>query len=97
MTKQYHKSIYLDDYQEGKGSTFSIAFGEDEFPLYQYILPMSSIEIKSILGISHYKELKIMAEKENRTVNQYIKFKIALNMKQPKTKISTKDVKFFSS
>ena len=59
--------------------------------------PVNESEIKSILGISHYKELKIMAEKENRTVNQYIKLKIALNMKQPKTKISTKDVTFGNS
>lgn len=81
MARQFHKSIYFEDYtsKDGKAKTFSIAFSEDEKHLYQRIAGLSSIEIKNVIGYSSYNELKKAAVAEGRTVNQFIKRQLSSN------------------
>lgn len=100
MAKQMYKAVYFDDYQgdNGKNKSYTIAFSEDENDIFEKVRALSSYEMKSLLGYSSYKELKMDAEVDGRTVNQFAKRILLTKIKKvKKSKILSKDVTFENS
>ncbi len=98
MAKQYYKSVYLNDSIDGnsKGKQLTLAFKDTEEDLYTEIKELSSEEIRQMIGIRSYKQLKNIAKREDRTTNQVIKRHIKKNIIEFQ-KLSAKDVTFVGS
>ena len=77
-------SIYFKDAvkQNRKRRDVTIAFDEDD-PLYKICKKMGSTGIKEVIGIFSYVELLNEAANDNRTVGNYIKHKLRLNLNSP--------------
>ena len=75
MANQFFKSIYFKDHpsDKTKSKTFTLAFNEKEESYYNKIKDLSNIEIKDLIGIDSYTQLYLIAEKEERSLNQIIK------------------------
>lgn len=70
-------SVYFKngDTEERKKRDVTVAFNSDD-SLYEKCKNLSSAEIKKIIGIRTYKELKNKAVREDRSINNYIKCKL---------------------
>ena len=99
MANQFFKSLYFKDYpsNETKCKTFTLAFSEKEEPYYNKIKDLSNIEIRDLIGIDSYTQLYLIAEKEERSLNQIIKRFIKNNLDSNMPKIKSKDVTFVGS
>lgn len=63
---QQFKSVYYQDYPASTPDRkhVKLAFGQKDFDLYQAISPLSSDELRNLLGYGNFKELKRAAENE---------------------------------
>lgn len=70
-------SIYFEDglLDHRKKRDLTISFNADD-PLYGQCKEMSSAEIKELIEVSSYNELVKLAEKENRTLGNFVKHKL---------------------
>ncbi|MDR2602019.1 MAG: hypothetical protein LBC53_06160 [Spirochaetaceae bacterium] len=75
MSGQYYKSLYFADFsaRNAKSKTITIAFNASEYPYFQKIRKMSNQDLRDLIGIDTYYQLNILAEKEDRTINNLIK------------------------
>ncbi len=98
MKKQQFKSIYFSDYpsDDSKGKTITLAFNEPEVPYYSKVKGMSNEEIRELIGFESYKQLSLFAEKEERSINQFVKRLIKKNINRNDF-AKTKDVTFVGS
>ncbi len=101
MAKQQYKAIYFKDYPSNKtkDKSITLAFSEPETPYYSKVKKMTTQEIKELIGITTYKQLKLFSEKEERSINQVVKRLIKENLgKIDKIEgIEEKDVTFENS
>ena len=99
MSKQYFKALYLDDYPTVHSKkTFAIAFNESEFELYSAVAPMSTYDILQLIKCDSYGDIKKCAEKDNRSINNYVKLLIKNNIKCSNENVfQKKDVTFSNS
>lgn len=78
MPTQNFKAIYFPDYKtinpNAKG--FVLAFGERTKNLYQYIAPLSSHEVRELLGTHSFVELEKSATGEGLPVNTFCIWKL---------------------
>lgn len=70
---QNFKAIYFPDYKAANPNAkgFTLAFGERNKDLYQTVAPLSSHEVRELLGTSSFLELEKTAEKEGLPVSTY--------------------------
>jgi predicted HicB family RNase H-like nuclease len=70
-------SVYFKngDAEQRKKRDVTVAFSSDDI-LYERCKNLSSSEIKKIVGIRTYKELKNKASRQDRSINNYIKSKL---------------------
>jgi len=87
-SKQSFKAIYFPDYKtinpNSKG--FVLAFGERTKDLYQTVAPLSSHEVRELLGTNSFVELEASARKEGLPVGTYCIWKLrkaALSLPNP--------------
>ena len=82
MAKQYYKAVYFKDHpsDSSTGKSITLAFSEPEVPYYSKIKEMSTQEIKELIGIRSYKQLKLFSEEEERSINQTVKRLIKQNL-----------------
>ena len=101
MAKQQYKAIYFKDYPSDNPNDRSVtlAFSEPEAPYYSKVKKMSTQEIKELIGITTYEQLRLFSEKEDRSINQTVKRLIKENLgKVDKINgINEKDVTFENS
>lgn len=100
MSKQYFKALYFNDYQDNENGdkSFTIAFSEKEYDTFQKVSQLSSYEVQKLIGFYSYVDLKDLASKEERSVNQYIKRLIVRKIEKTEhKKYKTKDVTFGNS
>ena len=101
MAKQFYKAIYFKDYpsENSKDKSITLAFSEPESPYYSKVKQMSTQEIKELIGITTYEQLKLFSEKEDRSINNTVKKLIKENL--PKIDringVAKKDVTFENS
>lgn len=90
--KQKFKSVYFPD-RSNNNKIVTLAFNEDELDIFNIIRNLSAEEIRQLIQVKDYKELKNKSKKDFRPINQYIKFIL-----KNKTKvIKSKDVTFVGS
>lgn len=81
---QTFKAVYFPDYRtinpNAKG--FILAFGERNKDLYQTIAPLSSHEVRELLGTSSFIELEKTAEKEGLPVSTYCVWRLRKAVEQ---------------
>jgi hypothetical protein len=77
MGKRKFISIYFQNGNFGgrKKRDITLAFNDDD-PLYEKFKGLGSSKIKEIIGIHSYQELIKKAEKEGRSLGNYIKFNL---------------------
>lgn len=101
MAKQQYKAIYFKDYPSDNPNDRSVtlAFSEPEAPYFSKVKKMSTQEIKELIGITTYEQLRLFSEKEDRSINQTVKRLIKENLgKVDKINgINEKDVTFENS
>lgn len=68
---QHFKTI---SFVEGKTKTLTISFSNKETDLYNVLSPLSSNDIRNLIGVSSLEELSEMASSEQRTLSQQTKF-----------------------
>ena len=70
-------SIYFGDglLEDRKKRDLTISFNAED-PVYGKCKKMSSVELKKLIGVSSYSELVRLAEKEDRTLGNYVKHKL---------------------
>ena len=70
---QRFKSVYFADHpaQSARQKSLKIAFGPTDAGLYEYVAPMSSEDVRRILGYASFGDIKRDAERAGRTVNAY--------------------------
>ena len=75
---QNFKAIYFSDYKMVNPSSkgFILAFGERTKNLYQFIAPLSSQEVRELLGIHSFVELEKLANKERLPINTFCTWKL---------------------
>ena len=76
-TKRTYISIYFEDglLDHRKKRDLTISFNADD-PLYGKCKKMSSAQLKELIGVSSYSELVRLAEREDRTLGNYVKHKV---------------------
>lgn len=74
----------------------TLAFGQKERDIYEQISPLTSFEIRKILGVSDYALLQQNAAIEQRNVSQYIKYRLSKKITSQATH-SKSDVTFKAS
>ena len=83
MTKKprAYISVYFEDAKSHgkKKGDVTLAFSPDD-ELYRKIRALGSAEIKRIIGINSYQELREAAKKEYRSSGNYIKHKLSVNL-----------------
>ncbi len=90
--KQKFKSIYFPD-RSDNNKTVTLAFSEDELDIFNAIKNLSTEEIRQLIQVKDYEDLRSKSEEDFRPVNQYIKFIL-----KNKTKvIKSRDVTFVGS
>jgi hypothetical protein len=74
-------SLYFKngDLYHRKKRDVTIGFSADD-PLFEKCKNLSSPEIKELISIETYKELKEKARKEDRTINNFIKSKLRIKL-----------------
>jgi len=81
MTKKprAYISVYFEDAKSHgkKKGDVTLAFSPDD-ELYKKIRTLGSTEIKRIIGINSYQELREAANKEYRSSGNYIKHKLSV-------------------
>ena len=90
--KQKFKSIYFPD-RSASNKTVTLAFNESELDIFNAIKNLSTEEIRQLIQIKDYDELKSKSEEEFRPINQYIK----IILKNKTKKIKSRDVTFVGS
>lgn len=68
---QYFKTI---SFTEGDTKTLTISFNDKEVALYNTLNPLSSNDLRTLIGVSSIREIAEMAETEQRTISQQAKF-----------------------
>ncbi len=68
---QYFKTI---SFTEGDTKTLTISFNDKEVALYNTLNPLSSNDLRTLIGVSSIREIAEMAEMEQRTISQQAKF-----------------------
>lgn len=83
-TNQTFKAIYFPDYKtiNSNAKGFVLAFGERNKDLYQTLAPLSSHEVRELLGTSSFVELEETAEKEGLPVNTYCVWRLRKAVEQ---------------
>lgn len=68
-------SIYFEDglLDHRRKRDLTVSFALDD-PLYDKCKDLNSAEIKKYIGIQTYRELTAKADKEGRSLNNYIKY-----------------------
>lgn len=84
-TKQSFKSIYFPDLRDqGLGSkSFTLAFSDDEQNLFKAVRYLSSHEVRSIIGVSTFKELEKIANTKRLLPNRYCLSKLKEHLSTP--------------
>lgn len=84
--KQNFKSIYFPDLRgEDKSSkSLTLAFTEDDQPIFKKIESLSSYEVRKILGITKYNDLELKAQKESLPINRYCIWKLKRELNNKK-------------
>ena len=80
MTKsRVYKSVYFKDARSHgkKKNDVTLSFSSDD-ELYKKIKPLSSSEIKGIIGVNSYQELLEAAKKDYRSSSNFIKHKLSI-------------------
>lgn len=82
---QLFKSIYFQDYESENpdSKSFTLAFSERDVDLYELLKNTSSLEIRSLLSVYSFSELKDKANQEHLSLNTYCLWKIRKDV-QPK-------------
>ena len=91
MTKpRAYISVYFEDAKSHgkKKGDVTLAFSPDD-GLYKKIKTLGSTEIKQIVGISSYQELREAAKKEYRSSGNYIKQKLSVYFEHEKENSSS--------
>jgi len=86
MTKsRVYKSVYFEDAKSHgkKKGDVTLAFSSDD-ELYTRIKPLSSSEIKKMIGVNSYEELLEAARKEYRSAGNFIKHKLRVYLEYEK-------------
>jgi hypothetical protein len=75
--KRKYISVYFDDtpLDERKKRDVTLAFSPSDF-LYEKCKDFGSSEVKKAIAIYSYKDLVEKARAEDRTINNYIKYKL---------------------
>jgi tRNA G10 N-methylase Trm11 len=75
---QFFKSIYFTDYksENSNSKSFTLAFSEKDNDLYEHLKNTSSLEMRSLLSIHSYSDLKKKADREHLSLNTYCLWKI---------------------
>lgn len=68
---QHFKTI---SFIEGESKTLTISFNDKETTLYNTLSPLSSCDIRTLIGVNSLEELSGMANSEQRTLSQQAKF-----------------------
>lgn len=78
--KRVFISLYFSDLVDHrKKRDFTLSFNKDD-PIYKKCKNMGSNDIKKIININTYKKLLKEAKKEERSLGNYIKFKLKMNL-----------------
>lgn len=82
---QLFKSIYFQDYESenSDSKSFTLAFSEKDADLYELLKNTSSLEVRSLLSVYSFSELKNKADQEHLSLNTYCLWKIRKDV-QPK-------------
>ena len=80
-SKRKFISIYFEDGLLNKRSKrdLTVSFNQKD-PLYNKCKKLGSAKIKELIGVKSYKELIRMAEKDDRSLSNYIKYKLKENL-----------------
>ncbi|MBU1043879.1 MAG: hypothetical protein KJ915_05720 [Candidatus Omnitrophica bacterium] len=83
---QLFKSIYFQDCESesSDSKSFTLAFSEKDADLYDFLKNTSSLEIRSLLSVYSFSELKNRADQEHLSLNTYCLWKIRKDI-QPKS------------
>lgn len=91
MALQKYKSISFNNV------SVTLAFSEKEKRLFDVVNGLTSLELKEVLGGKSFDVLKKKADKERRSLNQYIKLELGKKLLSKKDIISARDVTFENS
>jgi len=83
-------SVYFEDakFHGRKKGDVTLAFNPDD-ELYKKIKLLGSAEIKRIIGISSYQDLREAAKREYRSSGNYIKHKLSVYLEHEKENTSS--------
>ncbi len=72
MAQQF-KSIYFADFPgtTAKQRNLKLAFGPSDEPLYRVLRPLSSHQLRSLLGAGNFAELKAASENQEESLNAF--------------------------
>lgn len=90
--KQKFKSIYFPDRCDNN-KTVTLAFNENELDIFNAVKNLSTEEIRQLIQVKDYDDLKNKSEEEYRPINQYIK----MILKNKTKVIKSRDVTFVGS
>lgn len=76
-SKRHFISVYFQDglVSERKKRDVTLSFSQDD-DLYFKIKDLGSTQIKNMIGIYSYTKLVEIAKEQDRTLNNYIKYKL---------------------
>lgn len=70
---QKFKSVYFADYPAptARQKSLKLAFGTSDAALYERVAPMSSEDMRRVMGYASYADVKLAAQRSGRTVNAF--------------------------
>lgn len=82
MAQQF-KSIYFQDYESDNSDSrsFTLAFSDKDSDIYEALKNASSLEVRSLLEVQTFEELKNLADNEHLPLNTYCLWKIRKSVK----------------
>lgn len=81
--EQTYKSLYFPEIKDGvkKSRSLTLAFSENEKDIYNSVKNLSSYELRNLLSVKNYSDLKERAKKEGLPLNRYCLWKIKKSAK----------------
>lgn len=73
LGSQQYKAVYFSDHpgETAKERTVTLAFGKSHTDIFQLVKPLSSDEIRRLLGTESFETLTELADAKNTSVNRY--------------------------
>ena len=83
---QLFKSIYFPKYGNypSGGKSFTLAFSEREYHLFEALKNSSSLELRNLLSSQTFEDLKTLADAEHLAINTYCIWKLSKELKNIK-------------